>query len=44
MEQLHVLHNEIKTNLKVLYDIKYILACRGIAGVVNHPIMMHDDD
>lgn len=20
------------------------LACRGIAGVVNHPIKMHDDD
>lgn len=42
MEQFHVLHNEIKTNLKVLRHT--FLACRGIAGVVNHPIMMRDDD
>lgn len=44
MEQFHVMHNEIKNEFKGLTTSNTFLACRGIAGVVNHPIMIHDDD
>lgn len=39
MEQFHVVHND-----KGLMTSNTFLACRGIAGVVNHPIKMHDED